>query len=170
MTAAALSDFVSVNCAGLLGADILEKFDFIIDVPNSAIEVSVEELGHAGQSVPMEEFMVGIPIVTARIRGADYRMFFDTGAQISYFQHESLREFPAAGNVTDFYPNFGQFETETYNVGIAFGTSEFTLRCGVLPGLLGASLMMAGAEGIVGNQLIAGRRVGYFPRRRLLVL
>jgi len=45
---------------------------------------------------------MGIPIVTARIADRDYRMFFDTGAQFSYFQEDSLSNFPYAGSVTDF--------------------------------------------------------------------
>lgn len=32
------------------------------------------------------------------------------------------------------------------------------------------TLMMAGAQGIIGNQILTNRVVGYFPRRRLLVL
>ncbi len=31
---------------------------------------------------------MGIPIVTASVGWSDYRMFFDTGAQISYFQED----------------------------------------------------------------------------------
>ena len=41
-------------------------------------------------------------------------MFFDTGAQISYFQSPSLKDFPSNGTVKDFYPAIGEFETETY--------------------------------------------------------
>ena len=40
---------------------------------------------------------MGIPIVTAQIGGRAYRMFFDTGAQISYLQSDALKTFPAAG-------------------------------------------------------------------------
>jgi hypothetical protein len=32
------------------------------------------------------------------------------------------------------------------------------------------TLMVAGAQGIIGNQVLANRVAGYFPRRRLLVL
>ena len=111
---------------------------------------------------------MGIPIVSTRIRGIDYRMFLDTGAQISYFQHDSLQSFPAAGLVTDFYPGVGEFHTETHNVDVTLGGVEFTLRCGVLPELLGATLMMAETDGIIGNQVFSDRSVGYFPRRRSL--
>jgi hypothetical protein len=167
LTAATLSQFVGAPCVGLLGADVLDCFDSIIDTAAGSLVVSTGELSHDGQPVSLDDFM-GIPIVTARIGDRECRMFFDTGAQISYFQDESLTEFPFAGKLTDFYPGFGQFEVDTYDVPISIGGVCFQVRCGTLPGLLGMTLMMADAEGIVGNSILTGRRVGYFPRRRAI--
>ena len=169
MTATDLSDFVSTECVGLLGTDILGRFDFLFDLLNGTAEVSSENLEYDGQPVSLDEFM-GVPIVSARIRGVDYRMFFDTGAQISYFQNDSLATYPPAGEVTDFHMSIGRFRTETYDVDIALGEAGFVLRCGSLPDLLNATLMGAGIEGIIGNQILNNRRVGYFPRRKLLML
>jgi hypothetical protein len=169
LNAQTLTGFVGVQCAGLLGADVLGRFDFLFDVARGSVAFSKGELMQTGQTVPLSEFM-GIPILTARIAGVDYRMFFDTGAQISYFQADSLNDFPAAGSVTDFYPGIGQFQTQTYQVALSLGDIPFTLRCGTLPGLLGAQLMMAETEGIVGNQILSNRTVAYFPRRRMLIL
>lgn len=169
LTAATLTRFVGVPCVGLLGADVLGRFDHIVDVPSGALTISTAQLTHSGQTVRLSEFM-GIPILTAQIGGADYRMFFDTGAQISYFQDASLTNFPAAGSITDFYPGIGQFPTDTHQVEVSLGGVVFTLRCGTLPSLLSATLMMADTEGIVGNGILCNRVVGYFPRRRALVL
>jgi len=169
LSAETLSRFVGVQCSGLLGADILGNFDHILDCASGTISVSKSELPHSGQRLSLSEFM-GIPILTARIAGHDYRMFFDTGAQISYFQDDSLAEFPDAGSVTDFYPGVGQFHTDTHQVDVALGTISITLRCGILPGLLGATLKMADTQGIIGNQVLVNRIVGYFPRRNALCL
>lgn len=169
LNAATLSEFVGVRCVGLLGADVLNQFDHIFDTAGGQLTVSTAELSHSGQSVRLEKFM-GIPIVTVCIGGEDYRMFFDTGAQISYFQDDSLMEFPFAGNVADFYPGIGRFQTGTYEVPVSLGGVTFILRCGMLPGLLGMTLMKANTKGIVGNAILANRTVGYFPRRDLLVL
>lgn len=38
--------------------------------------------------------VMGVPVIQAVISGVAHRMFFDTGAQISYFQHESIKEYP----------------------------------------------------------------------------
>lgn len=169
LTAATLSQYVGVECSGLLGADVLSRFDHILDTAGGKLNVSTAELSHDGQSVRLDEFM-GIPIVTASVGGSDYRMFFDTGAQISYFQDDSLTRFPSAGSVTDFYPGVGQFQTDTHQVPVSLGGVAFVLRCGGLPGLLGATLMMAGTQGIVGNQVLNDRIAGFFPRRNLLCL
>jgi hypothetical protein len=37
---------------------------------------------------------------------------------------------------------------------------EFTLRCGALAGLLGATLMMAETDGIIGKEVFRDRSVG----------
>jgi hypothetical protein len=169
LTAETLSQYVGVECSGLLGADVLGRFDHILDTTGGRLTISTTELSHDGQRVNLDEFM-GIPIVTTRIGGSDYRMFFDTGAQISYFQEESLTDFPQAGSVTDFYPGVGQFQTDTHEVPITLGDISFLLRCGCLPGLLGATLMMADTQGIIGNQVLIDRVVGFFPRRCILCL
>jgi hypothetical protein len=105
---------------------------------------------------------MGIPILTAEIASTEYRMFFDTGAQISYFQEDTLTDFPNAGTVKDFYPGVGQFQTDTYQVQVSFGDCVFSLRCGKLPGLIGATLMMAKTLGIIGNQIMENRTMGIF--------
>ena len=169
LTAATLSQSVGVRCEGLLGADILGRFDHLFDVPGGTLTFSKDELILDGKSVDLDIFM-GIPIVQVQIRGVDYRMFFDTGAQVSYLQADCLASFPATGIVKDFYPGFGEFETETHNVGLTISTASFVLRCGKLPDLLGLTLMMANTQGIVGNQILSDRTVGYFPKRRRLVL
>ena len=113
---------------------------------------------------------MGIPIIQTNINGVTHPMFFDTGAQISYFQSQTLSTFPSVGTVTDFYPGIGQFQTETYLVDVTIGTKTYKLRCGALPELLGRTLMMAGTAGIIGNEILSNRIVGYFPKSKQLVL
>jgi len=94
----------------------------------------------------------------------------DAGAQIPYFQDEYFRSFPSVGSVTDFYPGIGQFQADTCEVPVSLGSVSFTLRCGSLAGLLEATLVMADTHGIIGNPVLIGRIVGFFPRRGLLCL
>jgi hypothetical protein len=169
LAAEALSRFTGVRCVGLLGADVLGRFDHILDVPNGTLVVSPDELTHDGHHVELTEF-IGIPILDARVGDETCRMFFDTGAQFSYFQGDSLKSFPQSGMVTDFYPGVGRFDTQTLSVPVMIGGVSLPLRCGRLPELLGLTLMMAGTRGIVGNEILMERRVGYFPRRRGMVV
>ena len=113
---------------------------------------------------------MGIPVIQARIGDLDRKMVFDTGAPISYFQDESLETYPALDTVTDFYPGFGDFQTETYQVGSTIGAIPFELCCGSLPGILGETFAMTGLDGIIGNEILDDHIIGYFPRRQTLVI
>jgi hypothetical protein len=168
LTPKSLSQFIGLPCAGLLGGDILNRFDYIFDIQGGRVSVASQQLQHPGTTVDLEQFM-GIPIVTARIGSSGYRMFLDTGAQLSYWQDESLAAYPSAGRFTDFHPSLGQFETETHLVPVTLGNREFTLRCGTPPDALRTFLMTANTQGIIGNAVFADQPVGYFPRRRMLV-
>lgn len=162
-----LTEFVGIPCRGLLGADILGEFDTLFDAPANRLTLSEGELQLPGMTVPLDHFM-GIPIVEVGCAGRTFRFFFDTGAQISYLQDGLLTGFPALGNMKDFYPGFGEFETATHEILLELGGTPLTVRCGQLPGLLGMSLAMADVRGILGNSFMAGRTVGYSPRRGLL--
>lgn len=164
-----LSEFVGIQCFGLIGGDVLSHFDCIIDCVQNTLTVTTDEATHGGQAVHLSEVM-GVPVFTVMIADTEYRMFFDTGAQISYFQDDSLTTFPPGDRMTDFYPGVGQFQTDTYQIDASIAGFIFTLRCGTLPNALGASLTMAGIQGIIGNGILVNRKVGYFPRRNLLCL
>lgn len=169
MDAEQLSEFADHPTCGLLGADVLSQFDVLIDIDQHQITFSKDELALEGTVLTLDAFM-GIPLLDAEIEGGSYRMFFDTGAQVSYFQHRSLSSFPPAGSLSDFYPGYGQFETETHQVEASIGGQAMLLRCGSLPKMLAAGLVMGGAKGIIGNEILPGRVTGYFPRRKQLVL
>ncbi len=169
LDAAKLSGFVGLDCAGLIGGDILNAFDLLFDLPSGAIEISEAELAHPGAPVPLQDFM-GVPIVEVNIGGSPQRMFLDTGAQVSYWQDDALASFPDAGAMEDFFPGLGAFTTDTHTIPFELGGAAFETRCGRLPMLLGMTLMMAGVTGIVGNVVFKDRVVGYFPRRGMLAI
>jgi hypothetical protein len=164
-----LSGLVNRPTHGLLGADVLNELDMRLDVARSVVELSRSGLDVEGESLPLT-FVMGVPVVTAEIDGEAMSMFFDTGAQVSYWQGEGLDQHEPAGMLSDFYPGFGAFETETFTVPVALGTRSFTLRCGQLPPLLGMTLMMAGSSGIIGNEVLLSRTACYMARRSRLVL
>ncbi|NEX15125.1 MAG: hypothetical protein C1943_00455 [Halochromatium sp.] len=60
LSASSLSQAVGVTCSGLLGADLLNAFDYLIDIAAGRLTVSKNALTHDGQPLPLDDFM-GIP-------------------------------------------------------------------------------------------------------------
>lgn len=169
LTSERLSALVGVECHGLLGVDVLDHLDLVFRVGEGKVEVSGEDLALAGVELPLTEFL-GIPVLKVNVRDQQVPCFFDTGAQISYLQ-ESLRTgFPDAGVFDDFLPGFGEFTTSTRLIRLTIGGLPQTIRAGTPPRPLAATLMMAGVQGVVGNEIMKDRTLGYFPRRERLVL
>ena len=169
LTAEKLSQYLELSVSGIIGADILKDFDIIIDILSGQISFSIEHLKYVGDSIETEEFL-GIPIVPVNINDKNYRFFFDTGAKISYFQENEIISFPHSGEITDFYPGIGLFETGIYMVSMELGLLRYTVRCGVLPALLSTMLSIAGAVGILGNEILYEKLAYFLPRHNKLVL
>lgn len=169
LTPEKLSEYVNVECDGLLGVDVLNKFDLIFDVANDTLVISPDELSVDGEDIPLSEFM-GIPIVAVKVGTLTYQMFFDTGAKLSYLQDSTITTYPNLDRLSDFYPGFGEFKTDTYLVNFVMGATHYNFQCGSLPELLDMTLMMSGTQGIIGNELFKEKTVGYFPRRGMLCL
>lgn len=164
-----LSGHLGLNALGILGADILNQFDVVFDIPKNQIEFCDGECDLQGASLVLDEFM-SIPIVEVEIDGQLERMFFDTGAQISYWQGDTLEAFPELAVKTDFFPGVGSFEVQTHKVNCRLAGCEYSIQFGSLPGILGMTLMMANVTGILGNEIMQKCKVGYFPLRSRLVL
>ena len=165
-----LSDFVSVDCHGLLGTDVLGNFDIIFDQPGSRIRITEEmQETEEGEIIHFKDFL-GIPIIEVLIDGAGYQMFLDTGAQISYLQHDSFFDYQIVGHMEDFYPGYGRFETELRKVTAKVGANSYGLKFGTLPNILATALTPVGVQGILGNEIFMQRITGYYPRTGKLYL
>jgi len=164
-----LSKYTENTVAGIIGVDILNEFHVLMDLPSRRLLVSKQEISLEGSVMEIEEFM-GVPVIQAQVAGTQGNMFFRTGAFVSYLQDEAVESFPRAGKVTDFFPGVGLFQVETYLVDAQVGKESLRLRCALVPEVLGTVLAMAGCEGIIGNEIIAGRQLGYFPLEGKLIL
>ncbi|MBU1086894.1 MAG: hypothetical protein KKD05_05175 [Candidatus Omnitrophica bacterium] len=169
MNSQKLSDFFKCPINGIIGVDILNNYDVIIDVPTGKISFSDEQIDFSGIVIPLELIM-GIPLFKVEILGQEHRMFFDTGAQISFFENQNLKSFPDAGLFDDFHPSIGEFQVQTYRVALQLGSVTHIVQCGSLPDVLGNMINFAGAEGVIGNEIIKDRKIGYLPRRGEIVL
>lgn len=169
LSAETLSGHLRHPVAGLIGTDILNRFDIVFDLPGRCMELSEATLDCDGVVVRTSDLM-GVPMVDTEVSGRTRRACFDTGAQIGYFDDAVVRPFPDCGRFDDFYPLTGDFQTDTRRVELDLAGSRHAIRCGVLPDELRGMLRWCGAEGIVSNEVMHDRRVGYFPRRNAIVL
>ena len=169
LNAKELTSHIGLEITGLIGVDILNTFDILFSINKYEITFSKNGIDLEGDILPIDSFMC-IPIIKVNILDTEYSMFFDTGAQISYFQSPSLKDFPSHGTIKDFYPSIGEFETETYLIDLDIGSSKYKLICGSLPTLLSETLMMASVQGILSNELMKNKIIGYFPRRHQIVI
>ena len=78
--------------------------------------------------------------------------------------------YPGCGTVNDFYPGVGEFGVDVHRVPIEIAGEEMEVTAGSLPDELSPLLEMVRADGILGNQILADRPVGLFPRRGELIL
>jgi hypothetical protein len=169
LSASRLSEMTGESIDTLIGADILSNFDIKFDSLNNVIEFSADNHNDNSEGIDIDFFM-GIPYLETFINSKSYKMFFDTGASISYLQDESISLFPFIESSTDFYPNYGNFDTDTYLVDVMIGTTNYKIKCGTLPGLLGMSLTMANIDGIIGNEIMGNHVLKYSPRNGKLVI
>ena len=170
LNANSITKIINTPVTGLIGLDILAKFDIELDVKSEKISFSPEPIEAMGHKFDLENFM-GAPILKLQSGTRTHRMFFDTGSQISFLQPDDLINHPQAGDVVDFYPGFGEFTTATHQVPFQLNPINLTLRCGTLPELLnGMLLRMANVDGIVGHELCWNHKITYSARRQHLVL
>ena len=168
-SAADISGFLGETVAGIIGADIINRYDHIIDLKANRLTVSDGDLTSEGFVQPLEFFM-GVPMLKTNIGGASHNLFFDTGAQISYFQGTPPLEATDAGELEDFFPMVGAFRSQTKHIRVGLNGLSHTLRCGKLPGMMGMALSMANVSGILGNEVMRQRVTAFYPRREQLVL
>jgi hypothetical protein len=168
-SAADISGFLDETVAGIIGADIINRYDHIIDLKKNILTVSDGNLTSVGTAQPLDFFM-GVPMLPAKVGNTPCNLFFDTGAQISYYQGDAPSNAPDADTLQDFFPLIGEFETPTKMIPIELTGVQHTIRFGKLPGMMGMALKMADVSGILGNEVMRNRITGYLPRRNELVL
>jgi len=164
-----LSKSVGTRVNALIGADILNQYDILIDPIAHTFNMTEDELPLAGASLGLDSFM-GIPIIEAGVGQDKVRMFFDTGAKLSYLDPDRTHSFQSVGTETDFYPGVGEFRTNAYDIPMVLATESIVLRVGNLPELLQMTLMMADTNGILGTAILRTHTVTFAPRRRVMTL
>jgi len=166
-TVTEIGRLIATRISALLGADILNRIDFRIDLDESKFTVTDGTLDFGGTTIPTESFQ-GVPIIRARFDHGEEKCFFDTGAILSYLHSSLAGSYPVVGTDTDFFPGFGKFQTEVRKSRVKIGGRGYNIRFGTLPPILEAGLLLAGVKGIIGSALCEGNVVGVSGRRNLI--
>lgn len=145
----------------LLGHDFFAANRVLIDWP--ARQVRVLERYHPtaeGISIPME-LVMGVPVVTGHSSRGTVRAVIDSGAALSYVPADIVAGLTPTGKRTDFYPGFGEFETDVWRVRAEVGGRRLTTSAGVLPPTLQMMFgLLLGSDGwIIGSDFFRGRKI-----------
>ncbi len=162
-----LSRYVGRTIDGLIGTDILKKYDIRID-PDHCHIITDEELT-LKRSLSIDTFQ-NIPILNATVSNKDIRFFLDTGAKLSYLNPELSSQFPLADKEQDFHPTIGSFTTQTRLVPLVIHGRELVIRAGILPESLITLLGIAQVDGILGTTLLKSYSFTLSLRRKKISL
>lgn len=147
-----LSDNIGVPIEGMIGADIISALTMSIYSSERMVQFS-ERPADGSIVIAVQDFM-GVPIIPVAIGGRVLRMFFDTGAPISYLLPEFLQGYQPEGRHEDFYPLLGNFLTKTYSLGANIGGEGQILRFGELPEELHMIMDAGKVQGILGTEML----------------
>jgi len=168
-----LSDYLGIkHIVGLIGTDILNQYDHLIDLQTNTLTFSEQKLEHKGYKMTLKfsNTLKGVPTLDAKIDKHLTSLIFDTGAQYSYYDDTTPISSVPAEDISDFWPPIGKFKTKSFRKRIKLNTIETGIHFGVPPESLLKLLNTLGTTGILGNQVMRNRVTGYFPRRNELVL
>jgi hypothetical protein len=123
-----------------------------------------------GFTIPIE-LVMGVPVVTGRSTHGRVRAVIDSGASLSYVPANVVQGLTPIGKRSDFYPGFGEFETDVWRVRAEIGGRRITISAGILPPMLQLMFgLILGANGwIVGSDFFRNRvMVIDYPNNRII--
>ncbi|MCS7053973.1 MAG: hypothetical protein NZM09_09620 [Ignavibacterium sp.] len=144
-----ISSLLGKEITALLGVDILSQYKVIFDYRNNSVEFLNKKSEFDGTEIEISTFM-GIPIIPLSIENKNLRFFLDTGAKLSYVSKSLTSNLNSIGIFEDFYPLFGKFQTEVFNIPTYFEGEELNVNYGNLPPFLESTLLLSNAIGIIG--------------------
>jgi hypothetical protein len=152
VTCSYLSEHIGVPIEGMIGADILREYN--VGVYAAERMVQFNQMPAAGEIVMPVHECCDLPIIHVRVNGRVRRMFFDTGAPISYLLPEALEDVEPEGRHEDFYPLLGNFLTNVYTLDVELGGNSRCFRFGEVPEALRPMLEVGDVQGMIGTELL----------------
>jgi hypothetical protein len=155
----AAGDHIGRKVDWLFGHDFFASNRVLIDWPARQVRIlGANEPTPRGFAIPIE-LVMGVPAVTGRSSHGTVRAIIDSGASLSYVPANVVQGLTPVGKRSDFYPGFGEFETDVFRVRTEIGGRFINISAGVLPPMLQMMFgLVLGAEGwIVGSDFFRNR-------------
>ncbi len=155
----------------LFGHDFFADNRVVIDWPGKQAHILARAARVPdGVSIPIE-LLMGVPVVTGRSGNGAVRVVIDSGASLSYVPAAIVEGFTPVGKRKDFYPGFGEFETDVWRVPVELGGRRFRISAGVLPPMLQMMFgLILGPDGwIIGSDFFRNRVIVIdYPTNRII--
>jgi hypothetical protein len=155
----AAGDHIGRKVDWLFGHDFFASNRVLIDWPSRQVRIlGANEPTPRGFAIPIE-LVMGVPAVTGRSSHGTVRAIIDSGASLSYVPANVVQGLTPVGKRSDFYPGFGEFETDVFRVRTEIGGRFINISAGVLPPMLQMMFgLVLGADGwIVGSDFFRNR-------------
>lgn len=150
-----LTRMVGAPVDGILGADLLDLTQFSIKRDEGVLTLDTNIKPPLKQRIQATTFLGISQLQVWTLTGETLNLFFDTGAKMSYLTPELVRGRKPIAKVKDYYPYFGVFETDVWEMGFEIAGKALHLRVGVLPELLRQSLKHVGPNsGVLGTEVL----------------
>ena len=164
-----IGKLVGIRLFALIGADVLNEFPWTLDMSRGEFRQMPNRELCQGITIPLEYFM-SIPTITGELARGPRRFFFDTCARISYLKREELGDIRPSGEAVDFFPGFGPFRTQIYDMQLQLVGVTLTMQFGILPPTLEGVLNLANVSGIIGASLLDQYRIHYSAADKTMCL
>lgn len=157
-----LSSKVGTRIDGLLGMDIIDRYPLLIDLHCGFMFADDDAVyPRALDDFELGPVAQGLLAIRMLVNNRPVKMIVDTGAPVSYINQSIVSGMANDGEIDDFHPLIGDFHTKTYCCEVIPMTGEnpYNQMFGVLPEMLGLTLAMLQADGIIGVELFKRYRI-----------
>ncbi len=145
--------FAKIKIDGILGTDLLSTCNFSIRLKEKKMMVSRDKMEGSGEEIPLN-FKFGTPLIPVKVKGKEVKMILDTGAFVHYFSPDMVKGSKSVEKKEDFYPLYGKFNVDLYEVPVEIGGKKLNLKGGILPLPLRALLNISTFDAaILGNEI-----------------
>lgn len=137
----------------LLGVDILNDLNYLVNVKDNQLVLSEVPLDFDGTIVG-SEFYLGKPLIRVEVGGKQLQLIVGTGSGLSYLPTRLIDFVEPSPEVNDFHPSLGAFRTVTSKSVLNIGPFSFETQVGKFPKPLERIMSRSGVDGILGAEAI----------------